>query len=94
MTAVEWMISKLPMVNDNDPYLAELIEQAKEMEKQQLKSEQIAKEHFRKQRDESLLENFDKKYSEKEVRGLLIKFHNQCPDRWEIDEWFNQNKKK
>ena len=34
------------------------------------------------------------KYSEKEVRGLLIKFHNQCPDRWEIDEWFNQNKNK
>jgi len=34
------------------------------------------------------------KYSEKEVRCLLIKFHNQCPDRWEIDEWFNQNKKK
>jgi DNA-directed RNA polymerase alpha subunit len=34
-TAVEWIISKLPMVNDNDPYLAELIEQAKEMQKQQ-----------------------------------------------------------
>jgi hypothetical protein len=36
MTAVEWLISKLPIVNDNDPYLAELIEQAKEMEKQQI----------------------------------------------------------
>lgn len=35
-TAVEWIISKLPMVNDNDPYLAELINQAKEMEKQQI----------------------------------------------------------
>jgi hypothetical protein len=35
MTAVEWIISKLPMVNDNDPYLAELIKQAKEIEKQQ-----------------------------------------------------------
>ena len=35
-TAVEWIISKLPMVNDNDPYLAELIEYAKEMEKQQI----------------------------------------------------------
>lgn len=32
-TAVEWLISKLPTVNDNDPYLTELIEQAKEMEK-------------------------------------------------------------
>ena len=36
----------------------------------------------------------ERSYSEEEVRGLLIKFHNQCPDRWEIDEWFNQNKKK
>ena len=35
-TAVEWLISKLPMVNDNDPYLAHLIEQAKELEKQQI----------------------------------------------------------
>ena len=35
-TSVEWIISKLPMVNDNDPYLSELIEQAKEMEKQQI----------------------------------------------------------
>ena len=31
-SAVEWIISKLPMVNDNDPYLSELIEQAKEIE--------------------------------------------------------------
>jgi len=36
MTAVEWIISKLPMVNDKEPYLAELIEQAKEMERQQI----------------------------------------------------------
>lgn len=35
-TSVEWIISKLPMVNDNDPYLSELIEQAKEIEKQQI----------------------------------------------------------
>jgi hypothetical protein len=33
MTAIEWIISKLPMVNDNDPYYAELIDQAKEVEK-------------------------------------------------------------
>jgi hypothetical protein len=90
-TAIEWLLEEL---NNGRHLTDKLIEQAKEMEKQQLKSEQIAKEHFIKQRDESLLENFDKKYNEKEVRGLLIKFHNQCPDRWEIDEWFNQNKKK
>ena len=36
MTAVKWIISKLPMVNDNDPYLAELIDQANEMFEQQI----------------------------------------------------------
>jgi len=35
-----------------------------------------------------------KMYSEKEVRGMLIKFHNEFPERWEIIEWFEQNKKK
>jgi hypothetical protein len=33
-------------------------------------------------------------YSEEEVRGMLIKFHNEFPNRWEIDKWFEQFKKK
>lgn len=35
-TAIEVLISKLPMVNDSDPYLAKIIEQAKEMERQHI----------------------------------------------------------
>ena len=35
-TAVEWLMDKLPMVDNNDPYLAEIIEQAKSMEQEQL----------------------------------------------------------
>jgi hypothetical protein len=33
-------------------------------------------------------------YREEEVRGILIKFHNELPNRWEIDKWFEQFKKK
>lgn len=29
-------------------------------------------------------------YTEEEVRGILIKFHNEFPDRWDIDKWFNK----
>lgn len=36
----------------------------------------------------------ERMYSESEIRGLLIKFHNEFPDRWDIDKWFNANKKK
>lgn len=32
-------------------------------------------------------------YSEEEVRGLIIKFWEQFPDKWDIDAWFNENKK-
>ena len=32
-------------------------------------------------------------YTEKEVRGLLIRFHNEVPERWEFEKWFNKNKK-
>lgn len=45
-------------------------EQAKEMGKQKLKAEKLAKEHFRKQRDEGLLEQ-SKMYSKEEVLPLL-----------------------
>lgn len=34
------------------------------------------------------------KYNEEEVRGLLIRFHNEFPNRRDINEWFNKNKKK
>jgi len=32
-------------------------------------------------------------YSEEEVRGMIIKFWEQFPDKWDIDAWFNENKK-
>jgi len=35
----------------------------------------------------------EKLYTEEEVRGILIKFHNEFPDRWDIDKWFNKIKK-
>jgi len=35
----------------------------------------------------------DTSYSESEVRGMIIKFWEQFPDRWDIDTWFNENKK-
>lgn len=39
-------------------------------------------------------EKHEKCYSEKEVRGMLIKFHNEFPNRWEMEKWFKQFKKK
>lgn len=35
-TAVEWLIEKLPTIDKYDPYYANIITQAKEMEKQQI----------------------------------------------------------
>lgn len=59
-TAVEWLLNELDNILELYPSewekVSKAVEQAKEMEKQQLQSEQIAKEHFRKQRDEGLLE--------------------------------------
>lgn len=43
---------------------------------------------------EDLKELLHKSYSEEEVRGILIKFHNEFPNRSEIDKWFEQFKKK
>ena len=36
MTAVEFLVKGLPMVYWEDPYYSDLLEQAKEMEKQQI----------------------------------------------------------
>jgi hypothetical protein len=36
MTAVEWLFEKLPTIDKYDPYYSKIIEQAKEMEKQQI----------------------------------------------------------
>lgn len=30
-------------------------------------------------------------WNRKEVRGLLIKFHNEFPDRGELNDWFKKN---
>lgn len=30
-------------------------------------------------------------WSRSEVRGLLIKLHNEFPDRWELENWINDN---
>ncbi len=35
----------------------------------------------------------DPLYTQEEVRGMIIKFWEQFPDRWDIDTWFNENKK-
>jgi hypothetical protein len=35
-TAVEWLFEKLPTIDKYDPYYADIIKQAKEMEKEQL----------------------------------------------------------
>ena len=32
-------------------------------------------------------------YTQEEVRGMIIKFWEQFPDKWDIDTWFNENKK-
>jgi hypothetical protein len=73
-TAVEWLESKFyefETIYDSLPAgLYKYTQQAKEMEKEQLKSEQIAKEHFRKQRDEGLLEQ-SKIYSEEDMRDAF-----------------------
>jgi len=36
-TAEEWLFEKLPTIDKYDPYYADIIKQAKEMEKQQIK---------------------------------------------------------
>jgi hypothetical protein len=35
-TAVEWLFEKLPTIDKYDPYYADIIKQAKELEKQQI----------------------------------------------------------
>ena len=35
-TAVEWLLEELPTINKHDPYYANIINQAKEMEKEQI----------------------------------------------------------
>jgi hypothetical protein len=35
-TAVEWLFEKLPTIDKCDPYYADIIQQAKEMEKEQI----------------------------------------------------------
>ena len=32
-------------------------------------------------------------YNQEEARGLIIRFWEQFPDKWDIDAWFNENKK-
>jgi hypothetical protein len=66
-TAVEWLESEMLKPNLS---MKEILKQAKEIEKQKLKAEKLAKEHFRKQRDEGLLEQ-SKMYSKEEVLPLL-----------------------
>jgi hypothetical protein len=36
-TAVEWLVEQLPTIDKYDPYYADIINQAKAMEKQQIK---------------------------------------------------------
>jgi len=36
-TAVEWLIEQLPTIDKYDPYYADIINQTKEMEKEQIK---------------------------------------------------------
>lgn len=33
-------------------------------------------------------------WSRSEVRGLLIKMHDEFPDRWELENWINDNLQK
>lgn len=76
-SAVEWLFNELDNILELYPSewekVSKAVEQAKEMEKQQLQSEQIAKEHFRKQRDEGLLEQ--EKQSEEWWSDLSDKFY-------------------
>jgi hypothetical protein len=97
-TAVEWLVEELNNIKvwtKNDIILQKadiLIEQAKEMEKQQIfdaqvdvLSEHIGMEHFRKQRDEGLLEQ-SKMYNENEVELITNEMVN-----WTIDNIGNTN---
>lgn len=36
----------------------------------------------------------ERSYSEEEMRSLIIKFWEQFPDKWDIEAWINENKKK
>lgn len=36
----------------------------------------------------------EKLYTESEIRGLIIKFWEQFPDKWDIEAWIEENKKK
>lgn len=84
-TAVELLIQKRE--EQGTLYFSDFCE-AKEMEKKQLKSEEIAKEHFRKQRDEGLLEQ-SKMYSDNEVELITNEMVN-----WAIDNPNPQSGKK
>lgn len=41
MTAVEWLCSKLPTIDNNDPYYRDIFEQAKQMEKEHIKRQAL-----------------------------------------------------
>lgn len=89
-TAVEWLVSKLPQRMLN--YLEEEIEQAKEIEKQQIIDADL-NAYINGSRAQAKL-----MYSEEEVLNILNEF---CDNFYEnsirkdiIEKWFNQFKKK
>jgi hypothetical protein len=88
-TAVEWLEKEMLKPNLS---MKDILEIAKEMEEQQIfdaqvdvLSEHIGMEHFRKQRDEGLLEQ-SKMYSENEVELIANEMVN-----WAIDNIGNPN---
>ncbi len=36
MTSIEWLIDKIGIINTNDPYYEEIVQQAKEMHKKEI----------------------------------------------------------
>lgn len=85
----KWLISNYPTIKRKKSFLIQI---DKEIENQELKSEQIAKEHFRKQRDEGILElnNLkNKMFTEHEIEDLQSKIHKITGDG-EVMMLFNE----
>ena len=63
-TAVEWLIEQLPTIDKYDPYYADIINQAKEMEKEQMKRACIRTEYEDKAWQKLMEKQFEQYYNE------------------------------
>jgi acyl-CoA reductase-like NAD-dependent aldehyde dehydrogenase len=63
-TAVEWLLEQLPTIDKYDPYYADIINQAKKMEKEQMKSACIRTEYEDKAWQKLMEKQFEQYYNE------------------------------